>query len=176
MILVVNVCAEKLHYYEFVKPVLDVLRNEEILVRHYRDLSDKDLAKCDKVIICGTSLRDDEFLEDLRKFDWLNDFDKPVLGICAGMQIIGLVFDGKLKKHLEIGYFYEEFVKDFLGLKGKVQVFHLHNNSIDFGEEFESFVDSKIAQAVKHFEKEIYGVLFHPEVRQKEMILEFVRL
>ena len=32
----------------------------------------------------------------------------------------------------------------------------------------------QIPEAVKHKKKELYGVLFHPEVRQKEMIKKFV--
>ena len=69
MILVVNVCREKLHFYEFVKPVLDVLSEKEILVSHYLDLKEDDLESCDKVIICGTSLKDDGFLNDIDAFD-----------------------------------------------------------------------------------------------------------
>ena len=44
-------------------------------------------------------------------------------------------------------------------------------------EEFEIYCEgNSISQAVKHKEREIYGVLFHPEVRQKKMISSFVGL
>lgn len=178
MILVINVCSEKLHYLEFVKPVEDILKDEGIkfFTRHYEEVGKKDVEKADKVIVCGTSLRDNEFLKNIDKFSWIKDFEKPLLGICSGMQIIGLVNGEKIKKHLEIGYFYEEFDKEFLGLKGRFEVYHLHNNYIDFSGEFEVYSKGKIPQAVKHKFKEIYGVLFHPEVRQKNMIGEFVKL
>jgi len=39
MILVIDVCAERLHFYEFVKPVLDIIKDEEVLCTHYLDLS-----------------------------------------------------------------------------------------------------------------------------------------
>jgi GMP synthase (glutamine-hydrolysing) len=91
------------------------------------------------------------------------------------MQIVGRVFDGKLKKKTEIGFYSEDFKKEFLGLKGKKEVYHLHNHHVSFSEEFEVFCEGNgVVQAVKHKEREIYGVLFHPEVRQKEMIGEFV--
>jgi|TARA_B100002003_G_scaffold227632_1_gene235390 GMP synthase (glutamine-hydrolysing) len=174
MILVVNVCKERLHYYEFVKPVVDILENEEVLVSHYEDLNTKDLERCDKVIICGTSLKDEEFVLDVEKFDWLKDFDKPVLGICAGFQILGMVFCGKVRKSLEVGFFREEFVEDFLGLSGEVEVYHLHNNYVDFPLEWRIYSGVEFAQAVKW--NNFYGVLFHPEVRNKEMILRFAEL
>lgn len=174
MILVVNVCKERLHYYEFVKPVVDVLVDKDVLVSHYEDLTSEDLERCDKVIICGTSLKDDEFLKDIDKFEWLKDFDKPVLGICAGFQILGEVFGGKMGKNVEVGFFYEEFVEDFLGLKDKVEVYHLHRNYVDFPLDWRIYSGIEFAQAVKW--KNFYGVLFHPEVRNKEMILRFAEL
>jgi len=178
MILVVDVCAERLHYYEFVKPIEDILYSAGVdyFGKHYSELGEEDLAKADKVIICGTSLRDNKFVGDISKFGWIRDFEKPVLGICAGFQIIGLVSGGKLKEYLEIGYFYEEFKKKFLELKGEAEVYHLHNNFMEFPEEFEIYAGTKIPQAVKHKKKEIYGTLFHPEVRQKKMILEFAKI
>jgi GMP synthase (glutamine-hydrolysing) len=174
MILVVDVCSEKLHYYEFVKPVVDLLESEEVLVSHYDDLETKDLERCDKVIICGTSLADNKFLDDIEKFKWLKDFDKPVLGICAGFQIFGEVFGGKMGKKLEIGFFREEFVEDFLGLSGEVEVYHLHNNYVDFPLDWRIYSGVEFAQAVR--KGNFYGVLFHPEVRNKEMILRFIEL
>jgi len=173
MILVINVCAEKLHYFEFVKPIEDILV-KGFVTKNYFDVNDEDLKKAKKVIICGTSLKDDIFIEAIDRFDWIKDFDKPILGICAGFQIIGMTFGGKLKKKLEIGYFKEKFRKEFLGLKGEQEVYHLHNNYVKFNSDFEVFSGWEVAQAVKHKSKDVYGVLFHPEVRQKEMVLNFI--
>jgi len=174
MILVINVCKERLHYSEFVKPIVDILEDEEVLVSHYEDLDTKDLERCDKVIICGTSLADNKFLKDIEKFSWLKDFEKPVLGICAGFQIFGEVFGGKAGKKMEVGFFREEFVEDFLGLNGEVEVYHLHNNYVDFPLDWRIYSGVEFSQAVKW--NNFYGVLFHPEVRNKEMILRFAEL
>ncbi len=179
MILIINVCRERLHYFEFVKPVEDILKGFglEFESYHYKQLNDSILTRVDKMIICGTSLRDDEFLKDLDRFkDTFSYFDLhskkvDVLGICAGFQILGLVFGGELKKNTEIGFFREKFSEKFLGLSGEVEVYHLHNNYVEFGEEWERFSGVDFAQAVKW--KNFYGVLFHPEVRNKKMILEF---
>ena len=62
MILIINVCEEKLHYYEFVKPIEDIVV-EDYFVKNYVDISKEDLERADKVIICGTSLKDNCFLK-----------------------------------------------------------------------------------------------------------------
>ncbi len=177
-ILLISTCKEKLHDLEFVKPIEDILKknNLQFISKNYKKLIKKDLENCNKIIISGTSLIDNEFLEDLKKFEFLKEKNKPVLGICAGFQIIGSIFDGSLEPHQEIGFYFEKFKKPFLGLIGNQEVYHLHNTSVLFSKSFERFTHSKIIQAVKHNEKEIYGVLFHPEVRQKELILNFVKL
>ena len=91
------------------------------------------------------------------------------------MQVIGLLFGGKLKKKTEIGFYYEDFKKDFLGLKGNQEVYHLHNNYVDNWDEFDVYCSGdEIVQAIKHKDKKIYGCLFHPEVRNKVMIINFI--
>jgi len=180
MILVINICKERLHYFEFVKPICDILdkNNHKYFVKSYRELNKKDLEKCSRIIICGTSLYDNEFALNLTSFEWIKSFDKPLLGICGGMQIIGLIFKGKIRKMTEIGFYSEYFKENFLGFFGKCEVYHLHNNYVDFSKlkEFEVFCGKEFSQAVKHREKNIYGVLFHPEVRGKGLIDEFCSL
>jgi anthranilate/para-aminobenzoate synthase component II len=179
MILVINTCAEKLHYFEFVKPVEDTLlwAGFTYSTSHYEDIKDSDLAVADKIIICGTSLKDGLFVNNIDRFKWIMTTDRPLLGICAGMQIIGILHGGTLKSTTEIG-FYKEYFKGFLGLTGEQEVFHLHNYYVEFEllNEFEIFSQGTIAQAVKHTEKPVYGVLFHPEVRQRELITNFCNL
>ncbi len=178
MILLIKTNKESLHELEFVKPIENILKQNKIgfFTMHYSKLSMKIINSSEKIIICGTSLQDNEFAEDISKFKWIKDCEKPILGICAGMQIISLVFGGKLDKKPEVGFYKENFTKEFLGLKGEHEVYHLHNNYITFPKEFESFTESKILQAIKHKTKNIFGVLFHPEVRNKELILNFINL
>lgn len=175
MILLINICKEKLHYYEFVKPIEEILNKEKIKIIHYQSLKKKDLEKADKIIICGTSLKDNQFIRDKEFFQWIKDFKKPLLGICGGMQLIQLIHGGILNKNQEIGFYEEDFKISFLGLKGKKQVYHLHNNYVTLPKEFNLYAGSKkIPQAIKY--KNTYGVLFHPEVRNKELIENFSRL
>lgn len=179
MILIINICKEKLHYYEFVKPVEDIVKSEskKFVTLHYYEIRNKDLEDAEKVIICGTSLKDNNFAENIEKFEWIRDFKKPILGICGGMQIIGKVFGAKIKKKTEIGLFKETFTRNFLSIKkGSTDVYHLHNFFVGLPKGFLNMTSSKVPQAIKHKEKLIYGTLFHPEVRQKNIIEEFLKI
>ena len=198
MILIINICKEKLHYLEFVKPIEDILRREKIEYQtiYYKKITDKELLnkKLDKIIICGTSLKDNEYLGNLEHFKWIKFpklkgpagsslWDKPILGICGGMQIISLIFGGVLVENKEIGQikiqfeYLEGHKKEFLNFKPSLnEVYLLHNYATINNNEFEVFASSQeleIPQAIKHKTKQIYGVLFHPEVRNKELISYF---
>lgn len=163
MILIINICKQKLHYYEFVKPIEDILKKNEFefFTKHYKDIEKTDLDKAEKVIICGTSLKDNDFLENREKFEWLKDFRKPVFGICGGSHIIGLFLGKELKKEKEIGLKKINIEKGFLGTKGNLRVYHLHRFSV----------------LPETFHKDnFYATLFHPEVRNKQMIIGFCGL
>ncbi len=186
MILIINICKEKLHYLEFVKPIENILKEKNIEYKtiYYRKISDKELfsKKLKKIIICGTSLKDSEYLKNLEYFKWIKfpKINKPILGICGGMQIISLIFGGTLIENKEIGQIKIKFYKEFFNFKPSlVEVYLLHNYAVLPNKDFETFAISQefeIPQTIKHKTKEIYGVLFHPEVRNKEMILSFVNL
>jgi len=173
MILIISLCKEKLSEQEFVRPVENIV-GQNFITLHYSKITKKDIEVAEKIIICGTSLFDNEFSKYLDKFSWIKTANKPILGICGGMQVIGLVFGANLGSEKEIGFYNENFIKDFLGLKGKQEVYHLHNHHVELPDEFEKYTESKIVQAFKHKSKPIYGTLFHPEVRNKEVIETFL--
>lgn len=174
MILIISICKEKLHENEFVRPIERVLESVDVGFKtiHYTDLDNLILNNFDKVIICGTSLKDNAFLKDKKMFEWIKDFDRPVLGICGGMHLILYPFSGKVKTKKQIGMFRINFDKDFLGFQGEKDVYLLHSRFVD-SDDFEVFSFLDCPQAVKHKSKSLYGVLFHPEVRNKDLILNF---
>jgi len=178
MILIIQLPQEKLHYFEFVKPIEDVLRKNNIEFRSipYKSLDENIFLNIDKIIISGTSLKDNRFLKDLEYFRWIKNLDKPTLGICGGMHILGLLFNGELKKQQEIGLTKINFEKEFLRLSGSVEVYELHNYFVE-PEDFNIIAKSNYCiQAIKHKTKPLYGILFHPEVRNKNLLLNFVNL
>lgn len=146
----------------------------------YFDITESDINRSDKIIISGTSLKDNKFLkkENIKKFNWIKSYNKPVFGICAGAHIIGLAFGGKLKKKKQIGMVRVRFRKEFLGIKDIQEAYNLHGLYVDFKrlEDFKIYAQNQCPQAVKHKKLPIYCALFHPEVRQKETIVNFARL
>jgi GMP synthase (glutamine-hydrolysing) len=178
MILIVNICSHNLHYFEFVKPIEDVLikNNFEFETRFYKELKPELISEVDKVIISGTSIKDNNFLKNLNFFKWIKGFEKPILGICGGMHVLGLIYNGNIRKQQEIGLTQVDFKDEFLGLKENVEVYELHNYYVE-SNEFEIFAESSnCRQATKHKNKPFYGVLFHPEVRNKNLIVDFGKL
>jgi GMP synthase (glutamine-hydrolysing) len=177
MILLISTCKEPLHELEFVKPIENIIKENKFKFKkiHYSKLNPNLINKHKKIIICGTSLKDNEFLKNLNKFQWIKKTEKQILGICAGHQIISLIFKAKIKTKTEIGFYKETFTKEFLGLKEIQEVYHLHNNYTTIPKDFENFTNSKIPQAIKHKTKPIYTALFQPEVRNKKLIEKFLQ-
>jgi len=187
-VLLVSLCREPLHEREFVQPVKAVLAQagHVCTTTHYTAIPTDAQATArlldaySHVILCGTSLQDDDYLKDVERFAWLRTTTTPVLGICAGMQLLGLLHGGTLRKQTEIGYYREE-LQDFLGLDGEVEVYHLHNHAVDFHNTGFTLCSngadaSAVAQAVSKKNERgawLYGVLFHPEVRQHELLRRF---
>ncbi len=184
MILIINICKNELHTYEFVKPIEDILIREEkfFVTKHYSALTKKDISDAHRIIIAGTSLQDFDYEKDFRnhpeKFSFIDKSKKPILAICGGMQLLCMVHGCKLINGQEIGLVEAKFPQEFLGLKGKKEIYCLHNMTVKddaaLKKEFVIYGTTKYVQAVKHKKFPHYGLLFHPEVRNKDMIVKFL--
>lgn len=176
MILIVNMNYKRLGYYEFVLPLYSIVEPiEPCEVTYYSRV--KDMDKYQKIILSGTPLMDNEYLTCIDTFSWIRECDTPILGICAGMQVIGLVFDSDLIPCREIGMTDIITVKENPLFSSTFSAYALHNYGILPSKNVEILAKSnKCVQGVKHKEKEIYGVLFHPEVRNKNIIKRFIQL
>ena len=179
MILVVdmNSLMNPFRFSEFVLPIIASAKElEECVVKHYLEVNAKNLKSYDKIILSGSALKNTVTLDQTARFIWLKDCGKPVLGICAGMQTAGLVFGGRLVKCREIGMTEIATSKANLLFSSAFKVYALHNYAVVPSKQFEVLAESaKCVHAIKHKNKDIYGVLFHPEVRNKQVIQRFVQ-
>jgi GMP synthase-like glutamine amidotransferase len=179
VILVIETSGRKnsLHFLEFVKPVTDILEsvNTVVTVAHYTELTPGQIETADRIIICGNGLQDQDFLKATRKFSWLRDCRKPVLGICAGMQMIAKVFGATLKKSEKIGMQRVNFLEPdtLLSKMSGYNVYELHTKvpGVPYG--FVELAETDIPMAFRKTDAPIYGLLWHPEVSNKELIKAF---
>ncbi len=178
MILIVDMNHRKnsLAFSEFVLPIVSVAETVDVCTtKHYTEVVPADTRKYNKIILSGAALKDCAYMEDIHKFAWLKKTGAHVLGICAGMQVIGAVFGSYPRKCSEISMTEIETVKNNPLFSGRFSAYELHNWAADVPLDFCVLAKSKrCVQAIKHRKKEIYGVLFHPEVRNREIIKQFL--
>jgi GMP synthase (glutamine-hydrolysing) len=150
---------------------------EECKIIHYSEVTQKELNQCSKVILSGNTLKDQTVPTHPKAFSWLRDCDKPVLGICAGMQAICLAFDVPVVRCLKMGITEFTTTQDNPLFCGLFKAYCLHNFTVEDNEKFLVLAKSaRCIQAIKHKQKPIFGVLFHPEVRNREIIEKFTQL
>lgn len=179
MILIVDMNWKKdsLSFNEFVLPIVAVVRSvEEFRIKHFLDIEPAELSCYRKIVLSGTALKDHATLKQVDKFTWVKTCDKPILGICAGMQTVSLLFDEPLVRCLQIGMAEISTLKENPLFQGDFKAYVLHNYSIKESKNFEVLAEStKCIQAIKHKQKDIFGVLFHPEVRNQEILRKFIQ-
>ena len=169
---------------EFVNPVLDIVvdvAGPDCIIKHYSNVIEEDLSCADKVIICGCPVADDKFCDDLGMFSWVRGFDKPILGICAGMQIIAGVYGANFVYVSEIGMTKIKIVKKdklFAGANSSLfEMYCVHGKSVDVPKGFDALAESdKCVECIKKKGSNVYGVMFHPEVRGRWIIENFLGL
>lgn len=179
----ISTCSEPMLDDEFVRPISRIVedrsgndgRTHEISVHQALNVPYDDLAIDDNLIICGTAFQDDEYLNHIDAFRWLRDTPATVLGICSGMQILALAWGAELSSGQEIGMVEVEILRTNPLVEGHFQAYALHKHSLKGLDAFEIWAKSEdCVQVIAHKRKDQYGVLFHPEVRQHEVIRRFI--
>ncbi len=174
--LIIDMCEKKdsLSKDEFVLPISKTI-DHNCFVRHFKEVSADDLKKCKRVILSGSPLGDITTTENIEAFKWLKTYEKPVLGICAGIHTIALVFGSKIKRTEEIGMKEIKVKRNNGIIPHDIEVYSLHEYSIEKPDSFDVIAESeKCIEAIKHKKRAIYGVQFHPEVRNHAIIQRFM--
>jgi GMP synthase-like glutamine amidotransferase len=181
MILLVDLCWRpgSLSAFEFVDPIAAIVREtgREVQIRHYTEVDEAAAGAAEAVILCGTALKDNGYAGHPERLAWIRRCARPILGICAGMQAIGLAFGGSLVECTEIGMTTVQAVRDdpLFADRAPFEAYTLHNFALDPPADLEVLaVSGACVQAVRHRDRPIIGVLFHPEVRNPWAVTRFL--
>lgn len=104
--------------------------------------------------------------------EYLNRLEIPVLGICLGMQLMGLTFGGRVETGSLGGYAHVEVEiiehDDILkGLPDRIRTWASHADQVVLlPENFQVLARSNVCdiEAMRHIHRPLYGVQWHPEV------------
>ena len=137
----------------------------------------------DGAILTGSPQGDDIVEHHLPYFLWVKQFNKPILGICAGHHVAGFMYGSEILrgKESEIGDFVVEIIKEdllFNGMDNFFKVKQMHNDSITLPKNFELLATSKNCknQLMKHKQKPLYTCQFHPEFYNHKLIKNFINI
>ncbi len=169
MILIISTCSDQLSELEFVKPLEDLIGSK---AKHYATLTPDDIAKADKIIIAGTALKDFKYLQ--HDFSWLKECEKPVLGICAGMQALAQAHGVELEDFTAIGPQPVEVRAENKLAEGSFSAYFLHTKTGTGSFKVLATTNNKPCM-IKHPEKEQYGCIFHPEVLNTDILTNFMK-
>jgi len=174
------------------KKTKEICRILSVLGAETETLSIKDLPSgifnwSGGIIISGSPvlLSETDTAPYIEKFLFVKNISVPVLGICFGHQIIGMLYGGKIQKDKECRrpINIKLLAKDaiFEGLPENPVFGEDHTESISLPLNFEHIATSEFCkvEAIKHKEKPLYGVQFHPEVsgeNGKILLKNFLRI
>lgn len=167
MILVIDCGSSKTKYIEqIVDEFIDVKPCKLM------DFTPTCLADIKGVIISGAPLliTEMDLTPYLEKLEWIKDATLPVLGICFGHQLIGILhgaFGSKMRedRDWQLIEVYEDSPL-FNRLPHELEMMEDHCETISIPEHFilVASSDACVNEAMQHKEKPLYGVQFHPEV------------
>ena len=138
----------------------------------FHDLTEEHAANAIGIVFSGAPLLITEI--DMTKYiehvQWIKTYKNPVLGICFGHQLLGLLYGAKGAKMREDRDWQEiEIIEDsplFERLPDCFEMMEDHCEHISVPPEFQLIAasDACINECMQHESKAIFGVQFHPEV------------
>lgn len=170
--------------FDFVNPIKKILDTQNDVTSKiiaYLDTPNHDVTRYNGVILSASPLGNNIVHNRLPYYNWLLDYEKPVLGICAGHQIIGCFFGGRLlrRKESEMNSVTIKIIaKDAIlrDCKNQFTAYQQHFDSVTCPKGFLTLARSKKCkvQILKHINKPIFSTQFHAEISNKRIIQNFI--
>jgi GMP synthase (glutamine-hydrolysing) len=144
----------------------------EVLLVKMQNLQYKHTENCKGIIISGAPIliTKSNKEEILKPFLFLKDIDTPILGICFGHQIIGMLYGAEIfigeEVRTEIPITIVKNSPLFKGITNKTLIVSQdHTEGITLPNGFNLLAKSAHYpnEAMQHKSKKIFGVQFHPE-------------
>ncbi len=136
------------------------------------DFTPEDLKDIHGVIISGAPILITEVdpSKYLKKMEWIKETTLPVLGICFGHQLIGLLFGASASRMREDRDWqtveaFEDCIL-FNRLPDEIEMMEDHCETISIPNNFQLIASSDVCinEVMQHEERPLFGVQFHPEV------------
>ena len=135
------------------------------------------------MILSASPFGDDIVDHHQSYYQWILQYTKPVLGICAGHHIIGRLFGSDIirNREAEVGDCFVIADKtDYLfdGMEKRFIVKQNHKDSITLPEDFSLLAHSASCrvQVMKHMIRPIYSTQFHAELSNRPLIENFIAI
>ena len=167
MILVIDCGSNKTKYIEQIVDEFIDVKPAKLL-----DFTPDDLKGIKGVIVSGAPLLVTEVNTSPyeEKLAWIKETELPVLGICFGHQMMGILFGAFATRMREDRSWQtvEAFIDSplFNRLPDEIEMMedHCETISIPPGFELVASSDACVNEVMQHTNKPLYGVQFHPEV------------
>lgn len=151
------------------------------------DFSEDILTSSDAIVISGAPILLSEIdpTPYLEKMKWISTFEKPLLGICFGHQLLGMTFGAGISRQKEDRDWQTIEVIEpcvlFENLEPTFQMMEDHCESISIPPNFilSATSDACVNETMFHQNKPLFGIQFHPEVSGENgihLLENFVKL